>query len=58
MRVLEEVWMKKVLAFAATAVSAAGALWALQRSRADQAEAELWAEATDSVGAPDPARGP
>ncbi len=41
--------MKKMLTLAATAVSAAGALWALQRSRADQAEADLWAEATDSV---------
>ena len=41
--------MKKVLALTATAISAAGALWALQRSRADQAKADLWAEATDSV---------
>ena len=39
--------MTKLLALAA---AAAGAAWVLKRSRADRAEADLWAEATDSVG--------
>jgi len=34
---------------AAVLLAAAGAIWAIRRSRADQAEADLWAEATDSV---------
>ncbi len=41
--------MKKL---AAVALAAAGAVWALRRSRADQVEADLWAEATDSVDRP------
>jgi len=41
--------MKKLFALVA---AAAGAAWVLRRSRADQAEADLWAEATDSVSAP------
>ena len=39
--------MKKALAV--TAALAAAAAWAWQRSQADRAEADLWAEATDSV---------
>ena len=42
----EEDRMKKL---AAVLLAAAGAIWAIRRSRADQAEADLWAEATDSV---------
>ncbi|MGI8614123.1 MAG: DLW-39 family protein [Nocardioidaceae bacterium] len=38
--------MKKLLALAAVA---AGLFVGLRRSRAEQAEADLWAEATDSV---------
>jgi hypothetical protein len=34
---------------AALLLAAAGAVWAYRRSRADQAEADLWAEATDPV---------
>jgi hypothetical protein len=34
---------------AALLLAAAGAVWAFRRSRADQAEADLWAEATDPV---------
>ncbi len=45
--------MKKLLALVA---AAAGAAWVLKRSRADQAEADLWAEATDSVSPPASAR--
>ena len=41
--------MKKM---AAVLLAAAGAAWAFRRSRADQAEADLWAEATDSVDGP------
>jgi hypothetical protein len=39
--------MKKL---AAVLLAAAGAAWAFRRSRADQADADLWAEATDPVG--------
>ncbi len=46
--------MKKVLALAAAAV---GAVWVVKRTRADQAEADLWAEATDSVGSAGARRG-
>jgi len=35
---------------AAIFLAAAGAAWAVRRSRADQVEADLWAEATDPVG--------
>ncbi len=45
--------MKKLLALAA---AAAGAAWVYQRSRADRAEADLWAEATDSLGQDAPGR--
>ena len=41
--------MKKLTALL---LAAAGAVWAVRRSRADQAEADLWAEATDSVDTP------
>jgi len=40
--------MKKLLA---VAVAAVGVVWAYKRSQADHAEADLWAEATDSVAA-------
>jgi hypothetical protein len=34
---------------AALLLATAGAVWAYRRSRADQAEADLWAEATDPI---------
>jgi hypothetical protein len=37
---------------AAVLLATAGAAWALRRSRADQAEADLWAEATDPIDGP------
>jgi hypothetical protein len=37
---------------AAVLLAAAGAAWAFRRSRADQAEADLWAEATDPIDGP------
>jgi len=45
--------MKKLLVLAA---AAAGAAWAFKRSQADQSEADLWAEATDSVNGSSPPR--
>ena len=48
--------MKKLLSLAVAAAGAAGAAWVVNRVRADRAEADLWAEATDSV--PEPSRGP
>jgi len=34
---------------AALLLAAAGAVWAIRRARADQAEADLWAEATNTT---------